>query len=152
MSSETAPSEEIKFFSDPIPGTVEQTITSTQPGRVWFQASYWPARIYNSDSQVTLAPNTIVSVVGRQGLTLLVDPHSEPHETILFPQPEIGVVEQTISPTQSGRVRFDATSWPAQLYNSDDQITLVPDDTVDIVARQGNILLVVPGSLQTKQE
>ncbi len=57
-------------------GTVEQTISSTQPGRVKFQATYWPAQFYLSDYKETLDPNELVAVVGRQGLNLLVVPFS----------------------------------------------------------------------------
>ena len=57
-------------------GTVEQTISSTQPGRVKFQATYWPAQFYQSDYKETLSPNDLVAIVGRQGLNLLVIPFS----------------------------------------------------------------------------
>lgn len=65
---------EIKLFSKPATGIVEETITATVPGRVRFQATHWPARLYGQYNQVTLLPNDLVMVVGRQGLTLLVVP------------------------------------------------------------------------------
>jgi uncharacterized protein (DUF697 family) len=64
----------IKLFSSIGTGIVEKTITPTQPGRIKYQASYWPARLYSKDEQVTLLPDDPVSVVGRQGITLLVVP------------------------------------------------------------------------------
>lgn len=75
MSSEPAP-EEITLFPEPSPGKVEQTIATTQPGRVEFQATYWPARFYHCEGEVTLVPDDPVMVVGRQGITLLVVPVS----------------------------------------------------------------------------
>lgn len=64
---------EIKLFPSRGNGTVEQTITSEKAGRVKYQATYWPARLYRNEP-VTLEPNDKVYVVGRQGLTLLVVP------------------------------------------------------------------------------
>ncbi|NET32063.1 MAG: hypothetical protein F6K19_08675 [Cyanothece sp. SIO1E1] len=55
-------------------GKVERTITPRQPGRVYFQATYWPARFYQPNCQVTVCPGEPVKVVGRDGLTLLIVP------------------------------------------------------------------------------
>ena len=63
---------QITMFPKPSIGTVEQTITHHQSGRVKFQASYWPARLYQSDSPPAVFPGERVKVVGRQGITLLV--------------------------------------------------------------------------------
>ena len=64
--------------SDPFPfkgtGKVEQTIDQNHSGRVYFQATYWPARFYNTDCQVKAVPGESIKIVGRQGLTLLVIP------------------------------------------------------------------------------
>lgn len=76
MNPELAP-EEITRFPQPGIGKVEQTITPTQPGRVKFQATYWPARLYAPEYDVTLMPDETVTVIGRQGITLLVAPFSE---------------------------------------------------------------------------
>lgn len=145
MLPESRAPSEITLFPEPVTGTVEEAITPNQPGRVRFQATSWPARLYNSEDRVTLTPESSVSVVGRQGITALVVPESYPDEIIPFPQPGCGIVEETITPNQPGRVRFQATSWPARLYNWEDQVTLVADDQVDVVARQNITLLVVPG-------
>ena len=68
--------ETIELFPQLSTGTVEQTISSTQSGRVKFQATYWPAQFYQSDYKETLNPDELVAVVGRQGLNLLVVPFS----------------------------------------------------------------------------
>ena len=80
MSPELVP-EDIKLFSQPGTGKVERMISSTQPGRVQFQATYWPARLYHSGCEVTLVPDDPVTVIGRQGITLLVVPVSEVQES-----------------------------------------------------------------------
>ncbi|MFZ4675121.1 MAG: NfeD family protein [Nodosilinea sp.] len=54
-------------------GVVERTITSSTPGRVYFQASYWPARLVQPGA-ARLQPGDPVTVVGRESLTLLVKP------------------------------------------------------------------------------
>ncbi|AOX02502.1 hypothetical protein BJP34_26395 [Moorena producens PAL-8-15-08-1] len=65
-------------------------------------------------------------------------------DSILFPQPGVGKVERTITPTKPGRVKFKATYWPARLCDHDSQVTLMPDDQVTVVGRHGITLLVVP--------
>lgn len=67
---------EITLFSSRGKGVVEETITPEKPGRVRYQATSWPARLYH-DAPVTLLPKDPVYVVGRQGLTLLVVPASD---------------------------------------------------------------------------
>lgn len=59
---------------------VDTPITHQHPGRVLYEASYWPARLVLPDAiepdaisqSIELLPGTMVSVVGRQGITLLV--------------------------------------------------------------------------------
>lgn len=72
-----------------------------------------------------------------------MNPARTPYEVKLFSQPDTGRVEESITPTQPGRVRFKSTSWPARLYCLDDQSTLLPNDLVSVVGRQGNTLLIV---------
>lgn len=50
---------------------VAQAIQPGQAGRVRFRASWWYARCA---SDVMLPPNSVVYVVGRQNITLLVEP------------------------------------------------------------------------------
>ena len=57
-------------------GVVERAITPSTPGRVYFQASYWPARLFQPDANSDLPPGAPVEVVGRESLTLLVKPLS----------------------------------------------------------------------------
>ena len=67
-------SEVLSFSSAKNVARVERAITSGRGGRVYFQATYWPARLYQSDSQRTVLPGDMVTIMGRQGLTLLVKP------------------------------------------------------------------------------
>ncbi len=50
---------------------VSSTIVPFQGGRVQFQGSWWPARC---DQEITLLPGDVVQVIGRQNITLLVQP------------------------------------------------------------------------------
>ncbi|MDF0554051.1 NfeD family protein [Kamptonema sp. UHCC 0994] len=62
----------------------------------------------------------------------------------LFSEAIEGVVEETISSVQPGRVRCLGTYWPAQLYKVECQVTLIPEQAVCIVGRVGITLLVMP--------
>ncbi|MBE7384747.1 MAG: NfeD family protein [Leptolyngbya sp. SIO1E4] len=53
---------------------VLRVITSEDAGRIRFQGTDWPARFHHPDSQMSAPPSAMVRVVGRQGLTLLVEP------------------------------------------------------------------------------
>lgn len=57
-------------------GVVERAISPSTPGRVYFKASYWPARLFQPDANSDLPPGAPVEVVGRESLTLLVKPLS----------------------------------------------------------------------------
>jgi hypothetical protein len=78
--------EKITLFAKPAMGEVEQIITETQAGRVKFQATYWPARLYNPEYEITLVPDTPVTVIDRQGITLLVLPVNEMQQSNLEDQ------------------------------------------------------------------
>lgn len=103
MNPELAP-EEITFFPQPGAGKVEQTITPTQPGRVKFQATYWPARLYDPEEDVTLVPDEPVTVIGRQGITLLITPVSEASEG-----------NSSSNKTEGGNVASHFSTWTQKL-------------------------------------
>ncbi|MDF0555598.1 NfeD family protein [Kamptonema sp. UHCC 0994] len=66
--------DKLEIFSEPLIGVVEEAIAPQQPGRISFQGSYWPAKLYQSNSPIILSPEKAVKVVGIQGITLLVQP------------------------------------------------------------------------------
>jgi membrane protein implicated in regulation of membrane protease activity len=65
--------EQIEWFARPGIAEVVKVITPQRRGRVKFQASFWPARLY-PDFETDAAPDEQVVVVGRSGITLLVTP------------------------------------------------------------------------------
>ncbi len=62
----------------------------------------------------------------------------------MFPQAQLGTVEEAISYNQRGRVKFDGTCWPARFYHPNCKATVQPDEPVSVVAIQGITLLVLP--------
>ena len=66
--------KDIELFSQLKTGVVSDRIDADQPGRVWYRATYWPACLYNLETQDILLPNMEVIIVGRRGITLLVRP------------------------------------------------------------------------------
>lgn len=63
----------VKLFPEIVYGVVEKPIASTQTGRVRFQGSSWKARFYYPDHPPAACGDS-VKVLGRQGITLLVEP------------------------------------------------------------------------------
>lgn len=63
----------VKLFGQPGTGKVEQEINHTHPGRVKWRASSWPAQLHQTDTKEMILPGEQVSVVGRHGITLLVE-------------------------------------------------------------------------------
>ena len=61
---------------------VERTISGYYAGRVYFQATYWPARLKKPEFSDRLLPGTRVQVLGREGLTLLVAPVQHPKQPL----------------------------------------------------------------------
>ena len=62
-------------FPEPVKAIVQEAITATKPGRVKFKASYWPAKLHQPQrgiKPVKLEKDQAVSVIGREGITLLV--------------------------------------------------------------------------------
>lgn len=57
-------------------GVVKSAVTSRDPGRVYFKATYWPARLAQTETVDSLLPGDLVEVLGRDRLTLLVKPVS----------------------------------------------------------------------------
>jgi membrane protein implicated in regulation of membrane protease activity len=66
----------LELFDTPKAARVDCPITAQLNGRVFFEGTYWPARVYETaaDANYALAASSWVTVVGRQGLTLLVAP------------------------------------------------------------------------------
>jgi hypothetical protein len=62
----------------------------------------------------------------------------------MFPQAQLGTVEEAISYNRRGRVKFDGTYWPARFYDPDCKATVPPDELVSVVAIKGITLLVLP--------
>lgn len=61
-----------------------------------------------------------------------------------FASPDQGVVEEVITPDGRGRVKYAATSWPAELDKSIEEMALPPRAPVLVVGRRGLVLLVRP--------
>jgi membrane protein implicated in regulation of membrane protease activity len=66
--------ETTELFSQKGTARVLRTITSEDAGRIRFRGTDWPARLNHSDSWVSVPPSAKVQVIGRRGLTLLVEP------------------------------------------------------------------------------
>lgn len=68
----------IELFKEQKTARVERAITTRDKGRVFYEGTYWPARVYNggdtSLADFALDVSSWVTVIGRQGLTLLVVP------------------------------------------------------------------------------
>jgi membrane protein implicated in regulation of membrane protease activity len=64
-------SKRIELFTRPEIGEVVQAIAPNQRGRIKFRASFWPARFY-TESAFPAMPSEQVTVIGREGITLLV--------------------------------------------------------------------------------
>lgn len=65
-----------------------------------------------------------------------------PAKIEIFPEPLVGIVEQTITETIPGRVKFLGTSWSSRFYQSSHQETVDKGQTVKIIGMQGITLLV----------
>lgn len=68
----------VELFKAQKTARVEHAITSQVRGRVFYEGTYWPARVYQvADAAIAdyaLDVSSWVTVIGRQGLTLLVVP------------------------------------------------------------------------------
>jgi membrane protein implicated in regulation of membrane protease activity len=63
-----------QLFSEPLDGIADETITPKVPGRAFFEGTYWPAQLYDTNSQVILFPGQPLKVIGMNNITLLVMP------------------------------------------------------------------------------
>ncbi|MEO0537236.1 MAG: NfeD family protein [Cyanobacteria bacterium P01_A01_bin.123] len=62
-----------------------------------------------------------------------------------FKVPAMGLIDRPVqSDGQRGRIRYDGTTWFAQSYRVG--LTFSIGQSVSIVARQGNTLLVLPST------
>jgi membrane protein implicated in regulation of membrane protease activity len=59
-------------------------------------------------------------------------------------RPGLGRVEKEITALQPGRIQYQSTYWPAELDESLTDITLAPNDWVEVVSRRGIVLIVRP--------
>ncbi|MGF1568602.1 MAG: NfeD family protein [Nodosilinea sp.] len=68
----------IELFKAQKAARVEHTITPRAKGRVFYEGTYWPARVYQAAdaarADYAFDVSSWVTVIGRQGLTLLVVP------------------------------------------------------------------------------
>jgi membrane protein implicated in regulation of membrane protease activity len=67
----------VQLFPRPGFGSVDWAIAPNCPGRVSFQATTWPAKLYQTDGRTVIQPHQLVQIVGMQGITLLVQPITE---------------------------------------------------------------------------
>lgn len=65
--------DKVQLFAEPVIGWVEQKITPHQEGRVACHGTSWPAQFYCPSTEFMVLPNEAVSVIGTQGITLLVE-------------------------------------------------------------------------------
>ena len=61
------------FLQEKSPAKVIDEISLKKPGRIYFEGSYWAARLQDSRQQLLVLPGSFVKVVGRQGITLIVE-------------------------------------------------------------------------------
>ena len=88
----------VEHFEQPGFGKVERVIAPNQPGRVFFEGTYWSAR-WHRPTEISIAEvESWVTVLGRQGLTLLVQPNAS---TIPMPSPSQASVVASTLPQQS---------------------------------------------------
>lgn len=64
-------------------------------------------------------------------------------ELEMFPNPLLGKVTMTIAPNRRGRVECGATTWSAEFYRSGYTSSILPGESVMVLARRGNTLLIM---------
>lgn len=60
----------LELFPDPLPAKVTLKISQDEPGRVAFNCSYYPAKLYSEKAR-SLLPGEFCTIIGREGITLL---------------------------------------------------------------------------------
>ncbi len=65
-------------------------------------------------------------------------------EVEMFAETVEGIVDEDISSSRRGRVKCLGSYWPAQIYDVDGEVSLVPEQKVSVIGRVGIILLVIP--------
>ncbi|MEM9543996.1 MAG: hypothetical protein AAGA60_31495 [Cyanobacteria bacterium P01_E01_bin.42] len=60
----------LELFPEPLPAKVTVKIGQNQPGRVAFNSSYYPAKLYGEKAR-SLLPDDPCYIIGREGITLL---------------------------------------------------------------------------------
>jgi membrane protein implicated in regulation of membrane protease activity len=68
----------VELFKEPKIARVERIITNRLKGRVFFEGTSWPAKVYETTENLVcdyaMDVSSTVMVIGRHGLTLLVLP------------------------------------------------------------------------------
>jgi membrane protein implicated in regulation of membrane protease activity len=70
-TSKASSSQKVVNYDFQKEAIVDETIHPRRSGRVYFQATWWPARC---EKEITLETGDIVYVVGIYNITLLVEP------------------------------------------------------------------------------
>jgi len=64
----------VELFPCPLQGEISTAIACDKQGRVKALSSIWPARFHPSNTEALALPGASVTVIGREGITLLVEP------------------------------------------------------------------------------
>ncbi|MEM8603708.1 MAG: NfeD family protein [Cyanobacteria bacterium P01_H01_bin.121] len=62
----------------------------------------------------------------------------------MFAEPGTGTVDEIITPTIDGRVKYHASYWPARLHRPQGHWVLAPGTQVKVLGRDNITLLVSP--------
>jgi len=64
----------VVMFEQGLTGVVERTIKPGAKGQIKFQGSYWSAALYPPHHDKAIPRGQRVTIIGREGITLLVHP------------------------------------------------------------------------------
>ncbi|MCL1475648.1 NfeD family protein [Argonema antarcticum] len=62
----------------------------------------------------------------------------------MLPEPKRGTVEKAIAPGLRGRVKALGSYWPAEFYQPEGQVQLLPGEIILVVGIKNITLLIVP--------